>query len=284
LRQRIRRRLAFEVGAGDIVQKQVVVELEQFAQAFLQMLLDRLFVGQQLIQRTVQPVLVHLVRGHAEQLRQRAGFVEVLGQVQLAGGLAQPSEHQHQRHHRPGNLFAPGGDRSFQKLHQAQSPAQFQAQPRSPELAGALHRDPLQIHFHPLRLGAVEQPGLKGPVSRFGLLSHSQATGLIHLAQIGHHPLPRTARRAVGFHQRPIGVALPVLPTVAAPQVHTAILRIAAAFSRGLVFTTREFAPRSRRLRMTGDGNKRKPSCLMRHRPAEQLQKVSGAPELRKLG
>ena len=273
LRQRIRRRFSFEVGAGDVVQQQVVVEFEQLAQPFLQVLLECLLVGQQLIERSVQSVFVDFLRGHAQQLRQRTGLIGVLGQVQLAGGLAQPPEHQDQRHQRPGNLLTPGRNRPLEKLHQPQSTAQLQAQPRPAELAAALDHDPLEIHLDPLWFRAVEEAALPGSVSGIGSLSHSQAASLIHLAQIGYHPLARTARGAVGLHQRPIGMALAILPTVAAPQVHTAILRISALFSRGLVFTTRDFASRPRRLRMTGDGNKRTLSCFMRNQPAGRAQK-----------
>src|SRR5579862_1758613 len=53
----------------------------------------------------------------------------------------------------------------------------------------------------------------------YGLL-HSNAATLIQLPKVRNHSLPRTARRAIGLHQGPIGVPLPVLRSVAAAHIH----------------------------------------------------------------
>lgn len=72
-----------------------------------------------------------------------------------------------------------------------------------------------------------------------GLLMNPKRPLLIHLAEPGDNTLTRTALGAIGLYQRPIGVALAILLPIAAPQVHTAILRIIAELSSGLVVTTR---------------------------------------------
>src|SRR6266567_639308 len=51
---------------------------------------------------------------------------------------------------------------------------------------------------------------------------HSNAATLIQFPKVRDHPLPRTARRAIGLHQGPIGVPLPVLLSVAAAHIHGA--------------------------------------------------------------
>ena len=64
---------ALEVGAGQVIEQQVVVELEQRAELVLQVVLDRLLSGQQAIQGAVQAVLGHGAVGDAEQVFQAGG-------------------------------------------------------------------------------------------------------------------------------------------------------------------------------------------------------------------
>src|ERR1700737_964843 len=56
--------------------------------------------------------------------------------------------------------------------------------------------------------------------SRPHRLLHSNAPTLIQFPKVRDHPLPRTARRAIGLHKGPIGVPLPVLLSVAAAHIH----------------------------------------------------------------
>src|SRR6202043_1449686 len=56
--------------------------------------------------------------------------------------------------------------------------------------------------------------------SRLYRLLHSNAATLIQFPKVRDHPLPRTARCAIGLHQGPIGVPLPVLLSVAAAHIH----------------------------------------------------------------
>ena len=65
--------------------------------------------------------------------------------------------------------------------------------------------------------------------------------GAVNSRGVANHALTRAARRAIAFHQCPIGVTLAVFAPVASPQVHTAIVRIRPAISKGLVFTARAF-------------------------------------------
>ena len=78
---RILLRLTLEVGAGHVGQQQIVVQLEQLSELFLQVLFQRGLVRQQRIQRTVQTILVDLLGRYTQQLRQSAGSVKPLCQV-----------------------------------------------------------------------------------------------------------------------------------------------------------------------------------------------------------
>jgi len=73
-----------EVGAGHVVEDQVVVQLKQFPQAVLEMGLQRFLVRQQRVEAAVEPVIVDLVRRHAQQVRQGRPLVGVLRDVQFA--------------------------------------------------------------------------------------------------------------------------------------------------------------------------------------------------------
>jgi len=98
LRLRVAFRLSLEVRAGDVVEQQVVVQIEQFAKPLLQEFLERFLVGQQNVQRSIQAIFVYLLLGHTQQIRHRAGLVEVLGQMQFAGRFTQPTENQNHGH------------------------------------------------------------------------------------------------------------------------------------------------------------------------------------------
>src|SRR4029077_20051418 len=80
---------ALEVRAGQVVEQQVVVELEQSAEPVLEIVLDRHVGSQQTIQGSVQPVLGHSAVGHAKQVFQSRGGVPMLGQGERAARTAQ---------------------------------------------------------------------------------------------------------------------------------------------------------------------------------------------------
>ncbi len=265
---RVLLRLAFKVRAGHVVQQQIVVQFEQLSELLLEVFLQRRLVRQQRIQRPVQAVLVDLLGRHAQQIRQCAGFVKPLRQVQFAGGIAQPPEHQHRGHQRPGNLFPPLRQGLFQKAIQFQSAQQLQPQPGAAELPAALHTNALHIDLHPFGLRIDKQAALLGRRS-FGAALHSQAALLIHRAQPGHHPLPRSARRAIALNQSPVSVTLAVLLSVAAPHIHGSILRIWQSDSRGLVVTTLAFRNGEAHARNPGDGNKGRPLAGWAGRPSK---------------
>ena len=105
LGQRIGLGLALEIRAGHVVKQQVVLQLEELAQPLLQEDFQGLLVRQERVQRPIQPLLVDLLRRNTQQIGQGALGIEMLGDVQFARRIAEPAEHQHQGHQRPGNVF-----------------------------------------------------------------------------------------------------------------------------------------------------------------------------------
>src|SRR5262249_3940888 len=80
-RLRVGGRLALEVGAGDVVQQQVVLQGEQPAQPLPQMDLQGALAGQEPVQRPVQAVAVGRVVGDAQRVAQGGAPEPVLGDV-----------------------------------------------------------------------------------------------------------------------------------------------------------------------------------------------------------
>ena len=68
LRLRIARRLAFEIGAGHVIEQHLVLHREQLAAATCQVRFQRGLVRKQVIEAAVQPVLVHLLFAELQQI------------------------------------------------------------------------------------------------------------------------------------------------------------------------------------------------------------------------
>ena len=120
----------------------------------------------------------------------------------------------------------------------------------------ALYAHAAQVHLDPCGAGLLlEQIGLR-PGLWLCRVFDSQPALLIQLAKIGDHALPRPTRGSVGLDQSPIGMPFSILAPVAASHIHTAILRIRSCFTRGLVFTTRNFTIIAIELANTGSETK----------------------------
>jgi hypothetical protein len=142
---------ALEVGAGHIVEQQIVVELEQLSEALDQVLLDRLLVRQQPVQRSVQPLLVEALGSDTEQVFERCGAVPALGHVQLAAGLAQSADHQNGNHIGPAHRLPAPRQQTPEQLIELERMPQQPPQPHRPEAPRALQPHRIEPHggrFH----------------------------------------------------------------------------------------------------------------------------------------
>ena len=210
----IGRGLSFEVGAGHVVEQQLVVEREQLAQAPLEMLLQTPLVRQQPVERPVQTVVVDPLHRHPREIRQRRPPVPILGNVQLARRLAQPRNHQDRRHRRPRHLLATRRHLRGAKPIELQRLPQSPAQPDVAKTPRPFQANLLQPNRHRLahRRGRLEQLVLLAPAGDLQRQPPSpRSTVPVELAQMCnrllHHPATTTHRP----HQTPVGVRLAVL-------------------------------------------------------------------------
>src|SRR5690606_7429751 len=79
---------SLEVRRRHVVEEQVVLEIEEVAQALSQVLLQRLLQPEKLVHSAVEPHVVDKVGRDAEDVLERGFVVPGLGGVQLAGGFA----------------------------------------------------------------------------------------------------------------------------------------------------------------------------------------------------
>ena len=193
---------------------------------------------QQRVQRTVQAIVVDLLLGHAQQITHRRLPREVLSNRKFARRLAQPGNHQHQRHHAPGNVFAPRRDRVPKERVESQHMNQLQRQPRPAERAAVFDANRARIDFDPLRFRIGEQLFLRRSWCVIGGLLDPQTTGFIEFAQMGHHTLPRPTLGAIRFDQRPVRAALTVDRAIVRANEHGPMLPPENRMPRRKVFTT----------------------------------------------
>ena len=97
LRLRVGFRQAFEIRARDVVEQHLVINRKQLAAALRQVCLERRLACEKMIERAVEPILVDLLIAKLEQIAKRRAAIPILGNVQLARGLAQPRRNQHGR-------------------------------------------------------------------------------------------------------------------------------------------------------------------------------------------
>ena len=88
LRLRVRFRLAFEIGARDVVEQHVVVDRKQPPAMFGQMRFEGVLVLKQAIKPAIEPILVDLLFAKLQQIAKRRAAIPILGNVQLARRLA----------------------------------------------------------------------------------------------------------------------------------------------------------------------------------------------------
>ena len=232
LGQRTARHLALEVGAGHVVQQQVALQLEQFAEPLAEMLFQRLLVRQELIERLVEPVGVDLLRRHAQEIRPapcgdtRCRRCAVRWTARRSGRSSgsRPSCAQ-DTSSRPGSISSSKNSSSPSIRH---SP---QASQTSPKSRGRSRRMLLSLTSSgSSSRGSSRRGGSKSdscgrraacPRRDANPAWPSRLCSLAaQLAQIGDHPLPRSFGRAIRFDQRPIGVRLAVLPSFEASEKH----------------------------------------------------------------
>jgi hypothetical protein len=245
LRLRVRRRLAFKIGACDVVEQHIVLNREQLSATFRQMRLQRRLVREQAIERAIEPILVDLLIAQLQQIAKRRAAIPILGNMQLARRLAEASRHQHRRHLRPGDALLTRRQQAPTQLLEPQTAPQRQRQIHVAKPARALNANALQANGRrQLSAAVVEQRrffrSADQPARQRARLDPSP---LVELAKLRHRLLDHPPPDPNAAHQAPIAMNLPVLPANRVAQVHTPSEPISAPQKIPLVVTTRSNPP-----------------------------------------
>lgn len=111
--------------------------------------LEGFFVWQQMIERSVQSVVIDRRFCDSEQIRQRRFRKPLLGDVKLARWLQQAGDDQDQRRDIPWHMFASFRNHLVQKRVEMQRAKEMQRQPRTTELPQVLDSHATGIDLHP---------------------------------------------------------------------------------------------------------------------------------------
>ena len=225
---------ALEVGAGQVVEQQVVIELEESPEPVLQGLLDCGLGGQQAIERPIEPVLGHGAIGDAEQLLQTGRGVPVLGQGELAAGSAEAVDDL--------DGHDVGGPHRFLALRQVavhdlvepEKPPEPEGQPDVAESSAIGPADRSQSDANHIGIVGCRNPIVVGEEAKLPGVSlavvddHGALPAtllvMVELAEVGDDVLAGSRLGAHALDQGVIGVGLAVFIAAVAAQEHAGLL------------------------------------------------------------
>ena len=222
----IGRRIAFEVGARQIVEQHIELGAEQILPALAQMAEQSLLVRQQLVQAAIECILRDQRVILAEQIGHRALLEPLPVQPPLAARIDQPIAHQRLQDVLPAGPFA--------RVRQARPPRT--------DPARAAHRDGTPASTRPIaaadaapsrRAAPARHSPWRGPaplarpettpvasvrwrpfVERFDHPAPGLALAVVDLAQVQHRPLHHLAAgAALALDNAPVAMLLAVLET-----------------------------------------------------------------------
>ncbi len=139
--------LAFKVGTRQVVQQHLEVGVKQIRPLLPEPDEQILFVRQEPVQASIQPILFGHGEIHAQQLVHRAVDEPLPVDAKLAARRDPPVHHQQPQHFLPRHLFAARRQALLPKVLQAQSPPQLARQPAVAERARPSQFQPAQLHL-----------------------------------------------------------------------------------------------------------------------------------------
>ena len=214
LREGVGHGVPFEVGARHVVEEEVIVHLEEFAEAGDEVRLQCGLVGQEVIQGAVAAVVVHQGHGHPEEILQGGLPIPNLGEVELAGWLAEARQDQHRGHRRPGDGLPARGQEALQQAIELQRPPHGPAEPDIAEGAAAFQAHAVQADGHGLVEGGkgVKEISLRpAPGERGGQGPRANPALRIELPEVGDGLLANSLPHPDRAHELPVRVDLPIL-------------------------------------------------------------------------
>ncbi len=220
-----------EVRARQVVEQDVEGLIEQRPDPRLQVRLERRLVRQQPIQRTVQPILVHLLFADPADVLERGPGVEAFLDRKLRRRRDQTCRGQDERHQRPRDPLAAPLHPCLEQLVQSQELPQVPRQKDLAEVPRPLPAHSPEQHLHHTlaarhhRRVARKQLQLAlaaFPVEHRDRLAPRRLHRPVQFPEVRKRPVLRASRRAHRLHQRVVAVILAVLDSVVDLQKHAA--------------------------------------------------------------
>lgn len=146
--RRILRRIAFKVGAGEVVEQHFILRIEEIAPPLREMIEQRALMFEQQIVALVEMMLLSQTEVAAEQVRDRAVIKPMPVQSPFTARIDKPIKHQCLQHQIPTRALAAHRQVLAPKSIQTKLPPQLAAQPASTPLTRATQRHLREPHAH----------------------------------------------------------------------------------------------------------------------------------------
>ena len=227
---------SLEVGTGEIVEQQVVVELEQRPELALQIIFDGFLRFDQAIQCAVQAVLGHGAVGDTQEIFQARGLIPVFGQCEFTAGSTQAVDDLDGHDVRGPDRFLSLGHMAVDDLVEVKELPEPESEPDVAEGAGIGPADFTQADAHDvgiIRGGDVvvvgEEAELLGVtlavVEDDGALP-AEFLVVVEFAEMGHDVLTWPGLGADALDEGVVGRGLAVLGAGVAAQEHGGLLDV----------------------------------------------------------
>jgi hypothetical protein len=227
-----KRRIRFEIGAGQVIEQHVVADIEQIAPPRRQVIEDRLLVDQQPVMAAIE--LVDLGQPHilAQEVGERAAKEPLTVQAPFAARRQQAIGDQHKQHLTPARPLAAHAQKPGPEQIQLQLAPQRQRQPARAPLPWPAEPQPRQLDaddrcVRQQPFAVVFGKQRQRPRSRHAILHNldrappRQLLGAVDLAQVQHVPLHHAATGDTRvLDNAPVAMLLAILPAVLVAQEH----------------------------------------------------------------
>ncbi len=194
--------------------QQVEVGGEQRAVALFEVSFELGFVRQELIEASVQTLVVHILEPHTEDVLERRPPAPVLGDMEFARRLAEARQHENRRDLRPRHLLLALRQGRLAELVESQRLPQLVGEPNIAENSTALDTHLVALDLQRPDLAGVLEQLLLSRVRTEEVLRECRRLGsalCIQFAKLRDGHLAHLAADALGLHEPPVRVRLAVL-------------------------------------------------------------------------
>ena len=226
--------VAFEIGAGQIVEQHLVTHIEQGHPALAKMREERLAMFQHAVVRTVERVVLHGAHIDVEQVRQRGPLEPFTVQTPFRTRRKQSVDREDAQDRRPVRAFATAPQVLREERIQVEPLPKQVRQPACAPLARTLQTQCAHAQMQSVHLAVQKRQTVFGkqnhlPLSAGALVEHADRLlprpmlRIAQFAKVEHMAVDRTrAVDAARLHDRPRTVLFPILLADTALQKHAA--------------------------------------------------------------